>query len=267
MPQRGAAAGVALHAHRAADAGRPRRREPLPELDDPLLGQPGDRGHAVGRELEDPLAERLPADACARPGTRGPRAPMSTITPQQPERERRVGARQRRQVLVGLRSAVRVRSGSIATTCAPCLRARQDELPQVVAARQRVRAPQQDQLGLRRTSPGPCRPRCRSCSVAPDAPGDRADRHARGATRRARSTAAARRGPPAPGRSRACRCPGTARSPRRRTRRRPRAAARRSPSSASSQRDPLEAALALRARHAAAGTAAGPARACARGSR
>ena len=64
----------------------------------------------------------------------------------QAERQRGVGAGQRREVLVA-RSAVRVRSGSIATTCAPaCSRLAARTSSWWMAVDERVRAPQQDQL-------------------------------------------------------------------------------------------------------------------------
>ena len=135
--------------------------------------------------------------------------------PQQPERERGVGARERRQVLVGALGRARAQRVDRDDVRAALAR-REHELPQVVAARERVRAPQQDQVGLGerlRVHPGrgPGRVAGAPASPPPSRPSSG------GATRRARSTAAARRGPPAPGCSRACRCPGTARSPRRRT--------------------------------------------------
>ena len=66
-PQRHPAAGVALDAHRRADAGRARVGEPPAELDDRARrGRPADLGDALRRELEDALAERLPAERVAR---------------------------------------------------------------------------------------------------------------------------------------------------------------------------------------------------------
>ena len=125
-----------------------------------------------------------------------------------------------------------------------CLRAASDELPDVVVAGERVRAPEQDQLARARTPPGPCRRWCRSCSAGRRGPAIE-QMVMRAATRRARSRAARRRGPRGPGGSRACRSPGTARSPRRRARRATACSRSAISPSASSQRDPLEPALAL----------------------
>ena len=56
-----AAAGVTLHAHRAADARGPRVRDPLAERDDRGLVDAGDLGRARRRVLEDARLELLPA--------------------------------------------------------------------------------------------------------------------------------------------------------------------------------------------------------------
>ena len=110
------------------------------------LGEAGQRRHAIGRELEDALAERLPAD-----GVRGQILVVLRVHvddhPQQPERQRGVGAGERRQVLVGALGRARAQRVDRHHVRAALAR-REHELPQVVAARQRVRAPQQDQVGL-----------------------------------------------------------------------------------------------------------------------
>ena len=88
------------------------------ELDDPLLGEAGDLRPRGRRELEDALLERLPADRVRWRGTRGPRRPCRRSPTSAPARARRrcpAAARGARPP----RSAVRVRSGSIETRCAP----------------------------------------------------------------------------------------------------------------------------------------------------
>ena len=99
-----------------------------------------------------------------------PRAPMSSDHPQQPERERGVGARAAARGARRACSAVRVRSGSIATMWAPPSCAAEHVLPGVVAAGQRVGAPQQDQLGVHERLRVHARRRCRSCTRRPRAP-------------------------------------------------------------------------------------------------
>ena len=144
--QRVAAAGVALHAHRAADAGRARGRDALAERDDRRLVDAGDLGHPVRRELEDPLLELGPADGVLGEVVAVLRAAADDHV-QQAERERGVGAWERREVLVRLRRGARlerVDRDDVRTLLARL----EDELPQVMTARQRVRAPQQDQLGV-----------------------------------------------------------------------------------------------------------------------
>ena len=168
QPDRVAAAGVALHAHRAADPGRPRRRDAPAELDDPLLGEAGQRRHAVGRELEDALAERLPAD-----GVRGQvlvvlRAHVDDH-PQQSERERGVGAGQRRQMLVGALGGARAqrvdRHHVRAALAAPPARTSTGGGRSSACS-----CPTAGSGWTRRTSPGPSRRRSRSCSGRPCVP-------------------------------------------------------------------------------------------------
>ena len=121
-PQRDAAAGVALHAHACSGCRSGRvvaSRSPSATIRS--SGRPVIARHAVGRELQDALAGTRPSRRVCALDVLAVLGAHVDDHVQQPERERGVGAGQRREVLVGLRSAVRVRSGSIATTCAPSL--------------------------------------------------------------------------------------------------------------------------------------------------
>ena len=79
-------------------------------------------------------------------GTPRPRAPRRTTTCSRPSASAASVPGQRREVLVGLRGGARADRVDRRRRARRCLRAARDELPQVVAARERVRAPQQDQL-------------------------------------------------------------------------------------------------------------------------
>ena len=172
--QRHPAAGVALDAHRGPDRGRPRRREPLAERDDPLHRQVADLGDPLGRERGDPLAVGVPADAALAQERLVVRAAADDLV-HQAERQRGVGAGPRREVLVGLRGAARAHRVDHHEVRALPARG-DDELPDVVVARERVRAPEQDEPRVReRLGIHPAVGARREAQ--PLAAGDRADRH------------------------------------------------------------------------------------------
>ena len=261
--QRHPAARVALDPHRRADRRRTRERDPLAERLDPRDRHVADLRRARGRERADPLARTRPSRRSGRAGTprrarRGgpPRASApSASAASVPGRGARCSSAWR----------ARARPDRVDHDDVRALLARRgDELPDVVMARERVGAPQQDQprvperlrvhaaVGAGRVAQAVRRRRSSRCS-------------GRACSRRARSTAARPRGPRAPGGSRASRSPGTARSPRRRAGRGSRAAARRSrraPRPSRSARTGPRPSL----RRGGAGAAGGRACACGRGS-
>ena len=137
-------AAVALQADADADAGGPGVGDPPAQLHDRRDRQPGDRRHAIGRVLEDALAERVPAhrvpvDEVAILGA------LAQHDVQQPERERRVGAGQRRKVPVAGGGGARPHriDGDDLRALAARL---EDRAPQVRMRRQHVGAPDDDQL-------------------------------------------------------------------------------------------------------------------------
>ena len=116
------AARMPLHAGADPDGRGARRGQPLAERLDALDGQSRDLGDAGRRIRLDALAEGVPAERVRLDELAVLGAPGDHDV-QQSERQRRIGARPRRQMLVG-RSALRVRTGSITTTCGrPCARA------------------------------------------------------------------------------------------------------------------------------------------------
>ena len=115
-----------------------------PSVHDRRDRQPGDRRHAIGRVLEDALAERVPAhrvpvDEVAILGA------LAEHDVQQAERQRRVGAGQRRQVPVAGRGGARPHriDGDDLRALAARL---EDRAPQVRMRRQHVGAPDDHQL-------------------------------------------------------------------------------------------------------------------------
>jgi hypothetical protein len=139
-----AAAGVPLQPHRDADAGRPRGGRPVAERDDALARQAGDLAHALGRKFEDAAPEHLPAE---RVGL-DERAVLAALGDhvEEAEGQRGVGARPRRQVLVGGgggAGADRIERDDVGAVPAGHL----DVLPQVMVRRQRVGAPEEDRRG------------------------------------------------------------------------------------------------------------------------
>ena len=156
--------------------------------------------HALDRQAADLRPRARPATRPAAPRARAsPRCgARASRDPRRPRRARRASgrARARRRCRAAARGArrsarrCRVRSGSIATTCAPAFARLEHEAPLVEVRRERVGAPQQDQprvlevLGVHadRAAVGGAQRRrsrrpCRSSS--------------RGATRPSRRTAAA----------------------------------------------------------------------------
>ena len=217
---------------------------PAAERLDRLDGQVAERGGALGRvaprsargtRASPRVWSRMNASSCA---------PSRIDDVHQGERERRVRAGQRGEVLVGLGGRARADRVDDDEVGAGLARL-EHELPEVVVAGERVRAPQQDQLATARSASGSIVAFVPSERRSPLRARDGADRHQVVARAERRSTAARRSGPRAPGGSRASPSPGTARSPRRRARRR----IAFSRSAISAERlvpgDPLEAALAL----------------------
>ena len=216
-------------------AGGPgRRASRSPSATIRSAGRPEISATRVGRELGDPLAEGVPADACASRRNASSCAPRRDHHVEQPERERGVGARAAAR---GARRPAR-RCG-----CGPGRSRRR--------ARPSRRAAWMNFQSGGRWSAGWC-PRAGSAWTRANvlrvhaagradrvaqalAAGDRADGQVvpRGAEHVPEPRA--RRGPRSPGGSRACRCPGTARSPRRRARRRTPSSRSAISSSASSQ--------------------------------
>ena len=206
--------------------------------------QAADRRGALDRPLGQARLELGPALACGARASRGRRRPASSDDPHEAERERRVGARARREVLVAALGGVGAQRVDRDDVRAAPLR-RQHEPPLVEVRREQVGAPQHDQPGVLEVL-GVHAHRAAVGGAQRGAGRGRADRRLAAARRRAPRTGAAPMIQPCTrpigagevvGQDRLGAVP----------RRSPSAGRRRSPSSASSQPMLLEAALALRA--------------------
>ena len=142
---RGPGAAVPLQPEAEADRGRPRVREPAPERD--ARARPGRPQTAAARSTGH-SARRASSSGQPSRAARQPVAVLGALVehdPHQPERERRVGARARREVLVAALGGVGAQRVDRDDVRAAPLR-RQHEPPLVQVRREQVGAPQDHEL-------------------------------------------------------------------------------------------------------------------------
>ena len=137
-------AAVPLQAEAEADGRRPRVREPPAERDDALDREPAGLGRALDRPLGQARLELGPALAAAREPLAILRA-LVEHDAHEPERQRRVGAGPRREVLVAALGRVGAQRIDRDDVRAPALR-REHEAPLMEVRREQVRAPQDHEL-------------------------------------------------------------------------------------------------------------------------
>ncbi len=138
---------MTLHPDTDFDARGAGRRQPLAQEAYPLLGDAGDRGHPIRRELADALPERLPAEGVAGDElvVLGPGGHHAV---HQAKRKGRVGSGDGREVLVGALGAAgsdRVYGDEAGAFLAGGVH----KLPEVVTGGERVGSPQHDEPRLR----------------------------------------------------------------------------------------------------------------------
>ena len=142
-PDRRACAAVALEPESDSDRGRSRGGEPLAQPLDDRLVEPADLGGPLGGPLPESRLELGPAD-------RVPLEPVAVLgagvehSPHEPERERGVRPRQKRDVLVAALGRVRAERIDDNHVRARFLRL-EHEAPLMDVRREKIRAPEDDE--------------------------------------------------------------------------------------------------------------------------